>query len=216
MPTGGATTVRRSLDADTGKEVEEEWPFHGAMWELKVIKEAREKYGGNKSGKAGAGWRGRKLDKHEEITALGKDIAGLTAKLAAMPAAAAGRADTERELKGLQDRMAELRGVKQVVKQEEGAAPTAEGGAGASGAADKQRASLGGAASIAALLNPIVEQVSAMASSLKETEAEAAARRAHELELANISATAQVKVAKAQAEAFAGAFAAALKAGRGE
>ncbi len=73
------------------------------------------------------------------------------------------------------------------MKQEEGAAPSAEDVATTSGAGDKQRASLGGASSIAALLNPIVEQVQASASGLKETEAAATARRAHQHQLAEYS-----------------------------
>ena len=103
MPTGGAKTTKISIDAETGEEVREDWPFNEAMWYIKEILDARKGYG-SKKGKPGAvagGQRGQyvKVEKAEEIAGLSKEIAGMTAQLAAMPAASPARAQVERTVR---------------------------------------------------------------------------------------------------------------------
>ena len=145
MPTGGAKTTKISIDAETGEEVREDWPFNEAMWYIKEILDARKGYG-SKKGKPGAvagGQRGQyvKVEKAEEIAGLSKEIAGMTAQLAAMPAASPARAQVERELKAARARVAKL---KVGVKSEEDAEAGEEESGGSGGGAAKKRASHGG------------------------------------------------------------------------
>lgn len=185
MPTGGAQTTKEETNVDTGEVTKVPWKFHHAMWLVKEIEDARRDHKPKTLANGNRRWG--KVDKQEEIAATNKEIAALTAQLAGMPASAA-RAGVEQELRRLQSRVAELRGV----KTEEGASPV-EDGSGACGAETSKgaRPSTGGPASIVTLLEPLLNQVTALASNLKETPEEADARRKHELAIAQINATAQ-------------------------
>ena len=202
MPTGGAKTKKVEVDIETGEEKIEDWPFHAAMWLLKQTEDARQKYG--KKFTAGKSHLGRaKTDKQEEIALAGKEIAGITAKLAGMPKSHKDRAETERQLVELRERIAELRGV----KLEDDATAADEGAGGTSGVAAKARVSSGGGpAGLASALEPIIGKVEQIAGVLKETAEEADKRRAHEYKMAQLQSQTQIESARLQAEAFANAI----------
>ena len=203
MPTGGAKTKKVEVDIETGEEKIEDWPFHAAMWLLKQTEDARQKYG--KKFTAGKSHLGRaKTDKQDEIALAGKEIAGITAKLAGMPKSHKDRAETESQLVELRERIAELRGV----KLEDDATAADEGAGGTSGVAAKARVSSGGGpAGLASALEPIIGKVEQIAGVLKETAEEADKRRAHEYKMAQLQSQTQIESARLQAEAFANAIA---------
>lgn len=208
MPTGGAE-LTKDIEKD-GAMTTVKWPFHPAMWEIKEIVDARAgaDYVKKKRGSGGGGRprtggaRGRVLtDREEEMKQLAKEIAGLTAALAAMPAGADGRAKKEEELADMQARLLDLHGVKKEAVCDGAAAGTI-------GADDAGKRISSGPAGLLKLLDPITASVAAMTQNMhqKESAEEAQLRRDHELRLKQMDVEAQVRIATAQAQANAAAF----------